>query len=61
MANRYQFHWQALDTWACLQDGKSLQPTQDALLGQLSDRGMLVVSWQRGKCWRARLEVAAEN
>ena len=54
MANRYQFHWQALDSMGLLQEGESLQPTQDALLGQLGDRGMLVVSWQRGKCWRAR-------
>ena len=54
MANLYQFRWQALDTMGVLQQGESLTASQDDLLNQLSDRGMLPVSWQRGKCWRQR-------
>ncbi len=54
MANLYQFRWQALDTMGLLQEGESLISSQTALLHQLSDRGMLPVSWQRGKCWRVR-------
>ena len=54
MANLYHFRWQALDTMGVLQEGESLNASQDALLNQLSDRGMLPVNWQRGKCWRSR-------
>lgn len=54
MANLYHFSWQALDTMGTLQQGESLIASQDALLNQLSDRGMLPVSWQRGRCWRER-------
>lgn len=54
MANLYHFSWQALDTMGTLQQGESLIASQDALLNQLSNRGMLPVSWQRGRCWRER-------
>lgn len=54
MANLYQFRWQALDTLGALLEGDSLVASQDALLQQLSNRGMLPVSWHRGKCWRMR-------
>ncbi|MBP2196491.1 protein transport protein HofC [Pantoea cypripedii] len=54
MTNLYHFRWQALDSMGALQSGESLMNHQEALLQHLSDRGMLAVSWQRGKCWRAR-------
>ena len=54
MANLYHYRWQALDTQGALLEGDSLVASQDALLQQLSERGMLPVSWQRGKCWRTR-------
>jgi protein transport protein HofC len=54
MANLYQFRWQALDSAGLLQNGESLLPTPEALLQQLADRGMIAVSWKRGKCWRTR-------
>ncbi|QDY40994.1 protein transport protein HofC [Candidatus Pantoea soli] len=54
MANLYHFQWQALDTLGVLQQGESLTTSQQALLMHLSDRGMLPVSWQRGRCWRTR-------
>ena len=54
MANLYHYRWQALDTQGPLVEGTSLVTCQDALLQQLSERGMLPVSWQRGKCWRTR-------
>ncbi|ORM64099.1 type IV pilin biogenesis protein [Pantoea rodasii] len=54
MANLYLFRWQALDTLGALLEGNSLVASQDVLLAQLSDRGMLPVSWQQGKCWRNR-------
>ncbi|MFT4270361.1 MAG: protein transport protein HofC [Pantoea sp.] len=53
MANLYHFRWQALDSAGLLQNGESLISTPDALLHQLADRGMMAVSWKRGKCWRA--------
>ncbi|WP_416413134.1 protein transport protein HofC [Pantoea sp. App145] len=54
MTNLYHFRWQALDSLGALQSGESLMNHQEALLQHLADRGMLAVSWQRGKCWRAR-------
>ncbi|WP_313687178.1 protein transport protein HofC [Pantoea sp.] len=54
MTNLYHFRWQALDSLGTLQSGESLMNHQEALLQHLADRGMLAVSWQRGKCWRAR-------
>ncbi|MDE1189596.1 MAG: protein transport protein HofC [Pantoea sp.] len=54
MTNLYHFRWQALDSQGALQSGESLMNHQEALLQHLADRGMLAVSWQRGKCWRAR-------
>lgn len=54
MANLYVFRWQALDNLGVLLEGTSLVANPEGLLNQLSDRGMLPVSWQRGKCWRAR-------
>ncbi len=54
MANLYTYRWQALDTMGLLLDGTSLVANQDSLLNQLSDRGMLPVSWHRGRCWRVR-------
>ena len=54
MTNLYHFRWQALDSMGALQSGESLMNHQEALLQHLADRGMLAVSWQRGKCWRAR-------
>ncbi|MEG3126501.1 protein transport protein HofC [Pantoea cypripedii] len=54
MTNLYHFRWQALDSMGALQSGESLMNHQEALLQHLTDRGMLPVSWQRGKCWRAR-------
>lgn len=54
MANLYHYRWQALDTLGALRQGTSLVASQEELLQQLSDRGMLPVSWQRGQCWRTR-------
>jgi protein transport protein HofC len=54
MTNLYHFRWQALDSTGVLQSGESLINDQEALLQHLADRGMLAVSWQRGKCWRTR-------
>lgn len=54
MANLYHYRWQALDTQGALRQGTSLVASQEVLLQQLSDRGMLPVSWQRGQCWRTR-------
>ncbi|WP_182056978.1 protein transport protein HofC [Pantoea sp. ME81] len=54
MANLYHYRWQALDTLGALRQGTSLVASQEVLLQQLSDRGMLPVSWQRGQCWRTR-------
>lgn len=54
MAKLYHYRWQALDTMGELQAGESLLRDRAALLNQLADRGMLIVSWQRGRCWRRR-------
>ena len=54
MANLYHYRWQALDTLGALRQGTSLVASQEELLQQLSDRGMMPVSWQRGQCWRTR-------
>ncbi|MBS0882391.1 protein transport protein HofC [Pantoea sp. JGM49] len=54
MANLYHYRWQALDTLGALRQGTALVASQEVLLQQLSDRGMLPVSWQRGQCWRTR-------
>jgi len=54
MANLYTFRWHALDSMGMLLEGATLVTSQDALLNQLSERGILPVSWQRGRCWRSR-------
>jgi protein transport protein HofC len=54
MANLYTFRWHALDSMGMLLEGATLVASQDALLNQLSERGILPVSWQRGRCWKAR-------
>ncbi len=54
MAKLYQFSWQALDSMGALQSGESLLKDREALLHQLSDRGLLIVSWQRGRAWHWR-------
>ncbi|SNY68229.1 protein transport protein HofC [Pantoea sp. GL120224-02] len=54
MANLYHYRWQALDTLGALRQGTALVASQEELLQQLSDRGMMPVSWQRGQCWRTR-------
>ncbi|ORM70586.1 protein transport protein HofC [Pantoea rwandensis] len=54
MANLYTFRWHALDSMGMLLEGATLVASQDVLLNQLSERGILPVSWQRGRCWRAR-------
>jgi protein transport protein HofC len=54
MANLYTFRWHALDSMGMLLEGATLVVSQDALLNQLSERGILPVSWQRGRCWRSR-------